>query len=102
MQIATLRERCTYWQDRLNLREWEIAVRWGKADAMTECVGFCLWSSEEQAAYITLARTQEDHEGTLIHELLHIVLQGHADYSGKYDIHTERAINKIAAALQIQ
>jgi Zn-dependent peptidase ImmA (M78 family) len=101
MTISKLRDRAEYWRNRLNLKEWTIRVDWGTKKEMSDAVGTCIWSAEEMAAMVKLKRGEPAHEiePTLVHELLHLVLQGHANYDGNYDIHLERAINKLAAAL---
>jgi hypothetical protein len=88
----------------LNLKEWTIGLEWGRKKEMVDCVGCCLWQAEEQVAVIKL---RKDHDGlseeeTLVHELLHIVLQGHDELGPQYSIPLERAINKIAKALTCQ
>lgn len=98
MTLSELRERTMYWQERLNLREWDISIQWGTPREMEEALGLCLWNVEELSAVIKLRRRGAQQESTLVHELLHITLQGHEDYS-TYDQHLERAINRIAAAL---
>jgi Zn-dependent peptidase ImmA (M78 family) len=101
MTISNLRARAEYWRNRLNLKEWDIRVEWGAKKEMADAVGTCIWSAEELCAIVKLKRGEPAHEiePTLVHELLHLVLQGHTNYDGKYDIHLERAINKLAAAL---
>ena len=98
MQIAQLRGRARYWQDRLNLKEWKIKVRWGKPEEMADCVGCTWWQAEENIGEISILRSDSTPEATLVHELLHIVLQGHIAYDGVYDVHVERAINKLTDA----
>lgn len=94
-----LRKRSDYWKERLNLREWSITVQLGTKKEMPDSVGMALWSAEELSAVVKIRRGEKEQEPTLVHELLHILLQGHANYDGVYDVHTERAINRIAAAL---
>jgi Zn-dependent peptidase ImmA (M78 family) len=58
--------------------------------------GTAQWVTEECSAII---RIREDaNEETLVHELLHLVLDGHKRYR-RYSEMSERAINRIAAAL---
>lgn len=99
MTLAILRSRLTYWQHRLNLPEWTIRVNWGSKREMGDSVGLCLWHTEEQAAIVKILRGQPDTEETLVHELLHIVLQGHDELKDDYSVNLERAINRIAHAL---
>lgn len=99
MTIKALRSRCAYWAARLNLKEWHISLVWGTPEEMKDLCGCVTWHTEELKATVKLSKKVADKEGTLVHELLHIVLQGHADYDEKYDAHLERAINRIAAGL---
>lgn len=98
MTLHELRERMKYWQDRLNLREWKLTLQWMPARQAREFQGLCAWSVEELTAVVQIRRAQEDVEATLVHELLHIVLQGHKEYED-YDLALERAINRITEAL---
>jgi Zn-dependent peptidase ImmA (M78 family) len=98
MTLPNLRDRAVYWRDRLNLREWAITVRWMVAKDGKENVGHCTWNTERLTAEIAMKRREPDQESTLVHELLHLVMQGHGNYE-VYDVHTERAINRIASAL---
>jgi len=99
MTISQLRARTDYWRNRLNLKEWQITVEWGGKKEMTDCVGCCIWSAEELCAIVKIKRGEKEQEPTLVHELLHLVFQGHSNYDGNYDVHLERALNKTAAAL---
>lgn len=101
MTLKHLRARTEYWRERLNLKEWTISVGWGTKKEMAGCVGCCTWSAEEMCALVKIKRDEpaKELEPTLVHELLHLVLQGHSNYDGEYDVHLERAINKLAAAL---
>lgn len=84
------------------MQEWTIKVEVKPPD---ECLvdgeptsGYVTWASENAklSAEITLSETAG--EDTLVHELLHIVIEGHKPYE-KYDSQTERAINRIAAVI---
>lgn len=102
MTLKTLQSRAQYWQARLNLREWSITVGWGTGKECPESgpvLGCCGWKAEELTAEIHITRRQKYQEETLIHELLHIVMQGHEAEVPEYDVHVERAINRIATAL---
>jgi hypothetical protein len=105
MTINELRARLAYWQAALSLPEWSVHLRWGTAREMTcedgsQVVGLCFWSTEESSAMVLLARNQDDHESTLIHELLHLTLEGHRPICKKYDAQYERGLNRIADALK--
>lgn len=98
MTLGQLQERKDYWQARLNLKEWRITATWGPQKGMKCFHGMCWWNPEELIATIQINRMSKDKESILVHELLHIVWQGHADVPD-YDIHIERAINRTADAL---
>lgn len=99
MTLKDLQLRCAFWQGRLNLPEWKISVQWGASPATH---GQCHWKPEEFVATIWLNKYSRGKENILIHELLHIVLQGHGECDGVVDIELERAINRIAEALTPQ
>ena len=98
MTIKLLRERCAYWQKRFQLLDWNIYLQWGSAREMKDLCGTCSWSVEDGIAVIKLNRTMPNQEETVIHELIHIVLQGHLPELPPYDVHLERGINRMAAA----
>lgn len=97
MRIKEVRSRLNHWQRRLNITHWKIDVKWipkGESDDM----GDSWWHFEEASAGIRLAKGAR--EDTLLHELLHIVIDGHTNC----DLYVpepnhERAINDIARAL---
>ena len=107
MKIAELRKDARAWQERLGLTEWQIQVNWGKPSQQPDyskgemdagSVGNACWHTEECRAWIYLRRGSEHLRETLVHELLHIRLEGHREpvrYSPLY----ERALNAIVAAL---
>ncbi len=96
MRVAELQALSTLWQERLNLREWNITTRWGKG--MKNLHGQCWWDAENLVAVVTICKYSRDKELTLVHELLHLVLEGHEEFKGP-NVIVERAINRIAAAL---
>jgi predicted metal-dependent hydrolase len=96
--LPKLRERAAYWQDRMNLREWQITVRWMTPKDGKGNVGHCAWATEQLQAEIAIRAREPNQELTLVHELLHLAIQGHGNYE-TYDVHVERAINRIAGAL---
>jgi hypothetical protein len=89
------------WQKVLNLQEWKIKVRFGSDEEMNAtgnpCQGLNYFSVEELTSEILLH--PETDESTLVHELLHLVFDGHKSKLGKYDPLHERALNRTAAAL---
>lgn len=103
MTLRELRKCAARWQEALNLREWKIRVDWGTGDESPESgpvVGCCQWNAEELQAKIHITRGSVSQEETLVHEMLHIVYQGHLEaVPEEYDVHLERALNRTAAAL---
>lgn len=99
MTIRQIRRLLPFWQDVLNLREWKITIRYGTAEEMSDNVGLNYISVEELESLILLSRHQEDVEETLVHELLHLVYDGHKPQDWRYDAMHERALNRTAKAL---
>ena len=101
MNIRQLRKLLEFWVEILNLPEWKIEVKWGTKKNLEECVGRNYFSIEELDSLILIDKNGDDIEGTLVHELLHLVLDGHrdVDLTNKYDPMLERAINRTAAAM---
>jgi hypothetical protein len=98
--LGQLRQHCRTWQARLGLRDWTITVGWltpEQAQAQS-AQGTAEWNADEQTGHVSIDPESPDALATLIHELLHIRLDGHRVYPG-YDLHQERAINAITAAL---
>ena len=96
MTIEEIRDRGTYWRQRLQLREWaniNYVVR--SVSEMAE-LGRSSWMTEECTATIEIR--EDAKEDTIVHEMLHLVIDGHKRYR-RYNELTERAINRIAAAL---
>lgn len=96
MRLKELIKRGRYWQDRLNLREWDIEFKWGTGKGNQ---GECQWWTEELRATVYISKRCKEKEQTLIHELLHIVFEGHKDLERGPDPHLERALNRTANAL---
>jgi hypothetical protein len=60
------------------------------------------WHSEERTANVWVNHSMDDYERactTILHELLHIVIEGHKPWCGKYDVQYEFALNRLATAL---
>jgi len=112
LPAAHLQSRCDYWLARFGMAEWigmrpkepgvpRVRVLVRSKKKMGESVGSCLWNAEECTAMIELLRGQG--EDTLIHEMLHLVLEGHTNYEEtKYSQMHERALNRLADAYLIQ
>lgn len=94
-----LRKRADYWRTRLNITEWTITVKWLSAQKTGGDEGKVDFCTEYLTATVYIARKCREKEATLVHELLHIVIEGDKQEELKYDVHLERAINRIAAAL---
>ena len=100
------RQLLPFWQEALNLREWKIVVKFGTAKEMEDaqgirCQGLNYISVEELESHIFLDRKviEQDVESTLVHELLHLVFDGHKNQTMRYDPMQERALNRTAGAL---
>jgi hypothetical protein len=113
MNQRTLKRLCTLWQKRLNLVDWTLKPRFVDQETMAEkvdgrSVGGCIWCSDRKTADLYILSSERLHtlddegqeEHILLHELLHIVLEGHGPPK-KSDIHVERAIHQLTAALLI-
>jgi len=108
MTIRELRGHAASWKKRLGLREWEIQVHWGspskapdpsQLEMSEDCDGNAWWFTEESHALILINKRSQIPLETLIHELLHVRLEGHKPAPGKYDPLYERALNTIAKEL---
>jgi hypothetical protein len=96
---------------RLNAPAWEsIKFEFKPRDEMKDGdghnVGWCNWMPEERKAWGEIMEEADlvesggrSVEATLVHELLHIVFQGHFDVLPKYDPHFERALNDMTDLL---
>lgn len=98
MTLKKARERVGYWKRRFNLQEWSIRVKVRPDAEMPDNLGTVTWFVEDAKPIATMELRETAEEETLVHELLHLVIQGHAPYE-EYDPHQERAINRIAAVL---
>lgn len=95
------------YQERFKLGRWEIETRWATTkecnDNGVELCGFITWSKqiEYPSALIRLNKQfcQGDIEQTIIHELLHLLLEGHKTKQRKYDPHYECALNILSRNL---
>ena len=103
------------WQERLGLSEWVIYIRQCKPqdlatyDTRFENYAECNWSTETREAWIGIvaARYHAGHRDprvvneSIVHELMHIALEGHKPLTGKYryDANYEYGLNKLASAI---
>ena len=107
MSLKELRREMKSWQKRLGLLNWRIRLGWGVPvdgepepfthEIGSDCLGLSWFQAESPNAVITLRRDQGVH--TLIHELLHVLLEGHKVYSRKYDAQYERGLNHLTDCL---
>jgi hypothetical protein len=98
MKLRTTRSLCKYWQAVLNLPEWTIKLRRPEKDECSDAIAWIYWSPEELTA--TLVMRAHAEEDSLVHELLHLVLDGHKNYASElYSELHERSINRITASL---
>src|SRR5690349_9541709 len=97
------------WQDRMNLREWDIRAEIVRADRLEpKTLGNIHWDTDVKKATIDVLCPQDyplahdamlvDMEVTIVHELVHLELASlpRSDASRRLE---ERAVNEIAAAL---
>ena len=106
MTIRKARALVAYWQTVLGLTEWEIVeVRWCTPEEADEEDGHNNFYSEGPSSKIALRKDQDDYdmEVTIVHELLHLMVDGHKDIEklvGRhYDRMHERALNRLAKIL---
>ena len=79
-----LRERCKYWQEVLRLQDWDVMVRLARGNGLdlpADSQGRCNWSEQRRSALIRVVDHADydreiihpqNHEETLVHELLHL------------------------------
>lgn len=108
MDLKTIKQKAKFWCKLLEIeKEWKIeyALVSDKdliAEDGMQCGGMNDLSPEHQKSLIAITKDEsdEDQEFYLVHELLHIPLDGHKQITADtYDTLHERAINKIAHAL---
>ena len=96
------------WQKRLELGHWKIKVLFQSEHEMGENAGCVRYMPEHSQAEICILRPEDREEGghhdsieeDLIHELLHITINGHKTLEDlQYDACFERGLNIIAKAL---
>jgi hypothetical protein len=105
--ILELEALCASWLGRFQMAEWlgdrpskpgvpRVRVSIRSKKRMGNDVGSCCWQAEDCTADIELLRGQG--EDTLIHEILHLALEGHTTYADTvYSELHERALNRLAA-----
>lgn len=105
MTLSKFKALAAKWQKRLNLSDWEIhfhfipEIEFPQAGA----VGLAEWQPEYKIAKVWVSSDRPDDEvvHSLVHELEHIVLEGHKNLPKNYrsDPMYERGLNSIADAL---
>lgn len=95
-EAAILKRRLKQWQKLFGLDSWKITLEIQPAEKMSDALGQNFFSPEHETSDIYM-RVGEG-EATLVHELLHLVIDGHKGQE-KYSPMHERAINKLAAVL---
>lgn len=108
MQARTFRALTKRWEKKLKLSEWRIKYSLLPEHDMLlpGCTGLTDWQPEHKSARIEISNDEDDAtiERSVVHELLHIVLEGHESFdfeNGKYkvDPQFEYALNVVAEAL---
>ncbi|HKE24454.1 MAG TPA: hypothetical protein VKB88_18955 [Bryobacteraceae bacterium] len=102
-------ERLHIWQDRMNLKDWDIHVELVRADKLEpKTLGNIHWDTDVKQATIGVLSPLDyqlpynamlaDMEVTIVHELVHLELASlpRSDASRRVE---EHAVNEIAAAL---
>lgn len=106
MTLARARRLCKKWQGRLKMTDHVIELRFPVAsdefDKKTT-VARCTWTPQYTWGRILVTRAVTEHD--IVHELLHLRLEGHTSLDSKEakrkrgDFLYERAINALAEAL---
>lgn len=100
MKISEARDVCLEWQKSLGLESWDVRVRWANPkDKMTlDDYGQIMWWTEECRAEMILHRKNADVE-TIVHELMHVRLEGHRPEPLPYDAVYEQGLNRVVSIL---
>ncbi|MEW6726892.1 MAG: hypothetical protein AB1327_08035 [Bacillota bacterium] len=104
-----LAEKCAEWQRILRLQDWDVITKIVRSDDMhSDGQGECTWVIERKEAIIKLldpvdysprSPFEQDHERTLVHELLHLHFAPFTAKDGTLeDIAQEQAIQCFAKA----
>jgi hypothetical protein len=102
-------ERLQIWQDRMNLKNWDIRVQLSRANQLEpKTLGNIHWDTNRKTATISVLSPEDyklpyqamldDMEFTIVHELVHLELASlpRSEASRRVE---ERAVNEIATAL---
>lgn len=87
-------------QRRLKLIEWDIKVEFDEGLDEDDTDGCISWQTDYKQATLKLnpLRKEQSQRETIVHELLHLLFQGHTDYSGR-DPLFEFALNTLCVVL---
>lgn len=107
-----LQEVCSFWQETLHLQDWDILIRFTRADEMrgAEIQGECGWVYAVKEATIHILDPQDfdeslafgfDIEKVIVHELLHLHFAGMmAHFDCKVcPVPGEQAVDRLAKVL---
>lgn len=87
-----------FWRQALRIdTKWEISARIGGVHEMRGDRGLNYIHPEDMRSEILIA--ESEGEETLLHEILHIVVDGYKDADEKYSVMNERTVNDLAFCL---
>jgi len=95
MTLPEMRDCVKVYQEQLGLQSWNIKIKYLKKNAENDA-GCIYWMTELAAAQILVAKDELDPEHTIVHELLHLLYEGHKFGPNKYDRAYERGLNRTA------
>ena len=99
MTLKEMRRECALWQDKLGLQQWKIELRHPHKGEMPEEWAACVsWSAEYASARILIHRKHMTLHA-MVHELLHVCLEGYNERPRTYTPQYELALNKLTEAL---
>ena len=97
---------CEEWKKILGLAHWQIEVQIVHADEINNARGQNDYSFVDEQSLIRIKRAEDYHgyflqdmEQTLVHELLHLVLDVPSLGDDTVNVYYEQALNRIAYAL---
>jgi hypothetical protein len=97
-RLRELQAYAELWQRRLGLTNWTVNLLWASTTEAENHWGLNYWHTEDALCTIKIARGDRRKEHTVIHELIHLALEGHGE-AHPYDPMYERGINKLTDAL---
>lgn len=106
MTLAEAKAYAKECQSRLKLNHWDLRVRFGKPAEMTSsdgsvCDGFIHWQSEYRIANMVISReqTRRNMQETIMHETVHLLLEGHQSVPSVYSPAYEFGLNVLSELL---